>query len=486
MTILEVERRTGLERTNIRFYERENLVVPVRQENGYRDYSEEDVALLLKIKLLRRLGFSLDDIRGLKDGVTGMDEAIEKRIKEIAAKHQQLNAAETVCREMKEERVSFAGLNAEKYLSSYDRALRPAQNSAPVIAQNVPKTDRIYPERIPFRRFFARNFDLYLMTSVIYAVLALGFHVNISRIPQFVDLILTLGCWGLLLPIEAVFLSRLGTTPGKWLLGIRVEHYTGRKLTYKEALERAVGVLLKGQGLTIPVYQLVRNYKCYKLLSEGEDLPWDYESSVTSVEMKNRHLVRYLGANALLVVATILAILSPAMPKHRGDLTVEQFVENYNQLARFHYGYDVNRLELDGSFSEPPTYTDGTVIIRIEESSTLPEAEPLRLEFTEENGILTGVSFTRKMPYYIMYTGNYNCTVAIQISSMAFSWGDISIPEMIFTEKKLEPFLQSQVGELSESFWGCNFEYSLEPIYSDIVGNESEECEIFFSLTKAE
>ena len=47
MTIKEVEQKTGLSRSNIRFYEKEKLLNPVRNErNGYREYSFEDIFLL--------------------------------------------------------------------------------------------------------------------------------------------------------------------------------------------------------------------------------------------------------------------------------------------------------------------------------------------------------------------------------------------------------------------------------------------------------
>ena len=38
MTIKELETRTGMERANIRFYEKEGLLSPKRLDNGYRDY----------------------------------------------------------------------------------------------------------------------------------------------------------------------------------------------------------------------------------------------------------------------------------------------------------------------------------------------------------------------------------------------------------------------------------------------------------------
>ena len=73
MTIKEIEDRTGLPRANIRFYESQGLIAPSRGENGYRDYSQEDCQTLLKIKLLRKLDCSLEDIRSLQAGERSLD-----------------------------------------------------------------------------------------------------------------------------------------------------------------------------------------------------------------------------------------------------------------------------------------------------------------------------------------------------------------------------------------------------------------------------
>ncbi len=59
MHIKDIETRTGLSRANIRYYEQEGLVHPVRARNGYRDYSQEDLDTLLRVRLLRRLDVPL-------------------------------------------------------------------------------------------------------------------------------------------------------------------------------------------------------------------------------------------------------------------------------------------------------------------------------------------------------------------------------------------------------------------------------------------
>ena len=49
MTIKEVEKELGLSRVTIHFYEKENLLNPQRSGNAYREYSEEDIAVLKKL-----------------------------------------------------------------------------------------------------------------------------------------------------------------------------------------------------------------------------------------------------------------------------------------------------------------------------------------------------------------------------------------------------------------------------------------------------
>ena len=51
MKIKEVEELVGLARSNIRYYERQGLLHPERdQENSYREYTEEDIERILQKK----------------------------------------------------------------------------------------------------------------------------------------------------------------------------------------------------------------------------------------------------------------------------------------------------------------------------------------------------------------------------------------------------------------------------------------------------
>ena len=84
MQIKEVEMLTGMTRANIRFYEKQELLNRTnRNEYNYRDYTEEDVRQLQRIKLLRMLEVSMEDIKAMKDDITKMEQMILERLSNL-------------------------------------------------------------------------------------------------------------------------------------------------------------------------------------------------------------------------------------------------------------------------------------------------------------------------------------------------------------------------------------------------------------------
>jgi arsenate reductase len=62
MNVSEVARRTGLSPSGVRWYEAAGVLPAApRRDNGYRDYSDEDLARLRMVVALRRLGFAPAD-----------------------------------------------------------------------------------------------------------------------------------------------------------------------------------------------------------------------------------------------------------------------------------------------------------------------------------------------------------------------------------------------------------------------------------------
>lgn len=115
MTIKEVENQLGLSRATIRFYERENLLAPQRGGNTYREYSEDDIAVLKKIIIFRKLGFSVSEIKDFLEEQVPLQELLEKNVQELQEKMNELNGAIKICKKMQNRQEDFASFNENFY-----------------------------------------------------------------------------------------------------------------------------------------------------------------------------------------------------------------------------------------------------------------------------------------------------------------------------------------------------------------------------------
>lgn len=98
MTIKEVERRTGLPRSVIRYYEKEGLIAPLRSEdNRYRDYSQQDVELLVRIAFLRSLELPIADIARVLAGQARLADVAAAQAHALRDKQRDLGRAAAIC-----------------------------------------------------------------------------------------------------------------------------------------------------------------------------------------------------------------------------------------------------------------------------------------------------------------------------------------------------------------------------------------------------
>jgi DNA-binding transcriptional MerR regulator len=63
MRIGELAERAGTSTRSLRYYEQQGLLSARRATNGYRDYDEVDLRLVMEIRSLLDIGFNLDETR---------------------------------------------------------------------------------------------------------------------------------------------------------------------------------------------------------------------------------------------------------------------------------------------------------------------------------------------------------------------------------------------------------------------------------------
>lgn len=97
----EVSKQTGLSVSNIRFYEKKGLLNPERNtDSRYREYSEEDIQVLQKILLLRKMNISVEVIYLLLCENAPFEKVLHRQEEELHEQIEELEGALNLCKEM--------------------------------------------------------------------------------------------------------------------------------------------------------------------------------------------------------------------------------------------------------------------------------------------------------------------------------------------------------------------------------------------------
>lgn len=245
---------------------------------------------------------------------------------------------------------------------------------------NLEQSNNIVPN--PWRRFFARSFDMSLYSLIVTIVLLYVFRVNPtgSRLSQNLEMI-AVGI--IMLFVEPLFLFKLGTTPGKSIFGLKLRNNDGNNITYIQGLWRTFYVIKDGCGFNIPFYILYRNFKSFKICTANEEMSWDYGFSYELKDTKVVRIFGYVGAMTLVVGLVVIVSTQARLPINRGNITPEEYYENCNDFAAIHnidFGTYLNK---NGEWIEDYQGNDNLISIF--------ELEILPYEVIYENGAIQKV-----------------------------------------------------------------------------------------------
>lgn len=117
MRISEVAEKTGLSISNIRFYEKKGLIGPDRDKDSkYRNYTEEDLALIKQILLFRKMDFSIEAISHILNKKLTIEDAIQNQITELEEKRDSIQSSIDLCRKIAGDG-QYSSLDTDYYLS---------------------------------------------------------------------------------------------------------------------------------------------------------------------------------------------------------------------------------------------------------------------------------------------------------------------------------------------------------------------------------
>ena len=383
MNINKAENLTGLAAANIRYYEAQGLVSPVRRQNGYREYSDADIETLLRIKLLRGLGLPIDGIRRLQSGEQTLSDALSEQLRNISEQTEGLAAADRLCRRLQADDADYETLDAAKYLAPEEP-----------VSDSFVRTDTAGTGAHPWHRFFARCVDRY-----IYALIAVLLFFTLPHRPA-------VGAWGfgiryiafaLMFVFEPIFLYLFGTTPGKLIMGIRVTESSGKKPGYAAALRRTAQMFLEGMGLGVPVVmevmELISLRRCRR-----DGLSWDEGFCYVHFDPRDARVIGAAAAVAVLIFSTGAAKTGSILPPNRGELTVAEFAENFNFVCGW-AGIEDYSLDENGEWIVPEPDPDQISIPPEDERSV-----PCEISYaTDAAGNIRAIAFDLEREDGLLY-----------------------------------------------------------------------------------
>ena len=122
LKINEVEALVGITKKNIRFYEEKGLLSPGRNsENGYRDYGQSEVDILRRIKLLRKLGVPIEEIRRMQEGAQTVGDGMRRHLVTLERERQNLEESVRLCELLKERSEPLSQLDAQGVLEEMEK-----------------------------------------------------------------------------------------------------------------------------------------------------------------------------------------------------------------------------------------------------------------------------------------------------------------------------------------------------------------------------
>ena len=115
MKIKELENILSISRSNIRFYEKQGLFSPERKDNNYREYTERDIEVLKKIIILRKMGFTVEEIKLIQNDELPFNEAITNTQHRIENEIQQLNGSLKLIKQVAQKNSSFDQIDIDEH-----------------------------------------------------------------------------------------------------------------------------------------------------------------------------------------------------------------------------------------------------------------------------------------------------------------------------------------------------------------------------------
>lgn len=299
-----------------------------------------------KLLLLKVLGLTSDSIARIQSGEVFLSDALLERIREVMNNPEDTTQCAIVCQNIRQDGASYETLEPDRYLEHINGMKAGGGRFADDVTAELADEPEavmedgyaafaagIYPR--PVLRYFARNIDLAICMLLLdgFCRLVLGFDPLsnasvLSLWPYFLIAVM--------LAVEPVFIHLFGTTPGKWITGVKITDLKGEKLSWGAAYLRSFRILRFGLGFMIPFYNIFRLIRSFGDCRLGRILPWDFGTRIDRPERPTAsRIILLIAALLILGGADMIGDIYLERPKNRGAITEQEFYDNCAHIVKY-------------------------------------------------------------------------------------------------------------------------------------------------------
>lgn len=121
----EMQHKTGLTRKAIEYYEERGFICPKKAQNGYREYSQEDLEVLSKISMFRKVGLTITEIEEyLNSGINALSCALRRKQHGLEIDLRRKNVLEMILKGVTQEEIKEALDMIEKEETIFEKLER--------------------------------------------------------------------------------------------------------------------------------------------------------------------------------------------------------------------------------------------------------------------------------------------------------------------------------------------------------------------------
>lgn len=213
----------------------------------------------------------------------------------------------------------------EIFKSDFEKDAEAVQVRNEVESRKVPVVISLPGKPYILRRFWARWLDMSLYAAAWWLLMyAVGRDIG----AMITDLWVVISIFIPWFAIESWLLHRFGTTPGKWLLGIRVLNEDDSKISLKASVWRSIRVMIAGVGFGWGILAMICQVMSWFTARRLGKPIWDYMG-------QHKVVVKPLGVFRVITVVILFFVSMQLQVAVRGPHEQKLIVEQYPEMKEF-------------------------------------------------------------------------------------------------------------------------------------------------------